>query len=177
MQFPQIQLDIFPSLFIYSVVNHYREDGVYRNFGVCIHYLTVIKTTLLSLFVSRGALHDKKKTAVRVACVAGGIVWLKFLRRSRVPKNRIRDEVNGISRGFAAHDCSAVKSHSTILQWLRRQISLDYYTIPPATQATVRETKTTCHCSRCCHIFDLEMAAENSLNFNYISMKQQFTTR
>ena len=28
-----------------------------------------------------------------------------------------------------------VKSHSTILQRLRRQISLDYYTIPPATQA------------------------------------------
>ena len=35
----------------------------------------------------------------------------------------------------AARDGSAVKSHSTILQWLRRQISLDYYTIPPATQA------------------------------------------
>ena len=32
---------------------------------------------------------------------------------------------------------SAVKSHSTILQRLRRQISLDYYTIPPATQATI----------------------------------------
>ena len=27
------------------------------------------------------------------------------------------------------------KSHSTILQWLRRQISLDYCTIPPATRA------------------------------------------
>ena len=42
----------------------------------------------------------------------------------------------GISRGFAARDGSAVKSHSTILQRLRRQISLDYYTIPPATQAS-----------------------------------------
>ena len=42
---------------------------------------------------------------------------------------------NGSSRGFAACDGSAVKSHSTILQRLRRQISLDYYTIPPATQA------------------------------------------
>ena len=41
-----------------------------------------------------------------------------------------------ISRGFAARDGSAVKSHSTILQRLRRQISLDYYTIPPATQAS-----------------------------------------
>ena len=41
----------------------------------------------------------------------------------------------GISRGFAARDGSAVKSHSTILQRLRRQISLDYFTIPPATQA------------------------------------------
>ena len=42
----------------------------------------------------------------------------------------------GISRGFAARDGSAVKSHSTVLQRLCRQISLDYYTIPPATQAT-----------------------------------------
>ena len=41
----------------------------------------------------------------------------------------------GISRCLAARDGSAVKSHSTILQRLRRQISLDYYTIPPATQA------------------------------------------
>ena len=38
-------------------------------------------------------------------------------------------------RGFAARDGSAVKSHSTVLQRLRRQISLNYYTIPPATQA------------------------------------------
>ena len=58
---------------------------------------------------------------------------LKFWRRSRVPKKGSRS----ISRGFAARDGSAVKSHSTILQRLRRQISLDYYTIPPATQATV----------------------------------------
>ena len=34
----------------------------------------------------------------------------------------------------------AVKSHSTILQRLRRQISLDYYTIPPTTQAKLRVT-------------------------------------
>ena len=40
-----------------------------------------------------------------------------------------------MSRGFAARDGSAVKSYSTTLQRLRRQISLDYYTIPPATQA------------------------------------------
>ena len=39
--------------------------------------------------------------------------------------------------GFAARDGSAVKPHSTILQRLRRQISPDYYTIPPATQATL----------------------------------------
>ena len=44
----------------------------------------------------------------------------------------------GCLRGFAARDGSAVKSHSTILQRLRRQISLDYYyKIPPATQASV----------------------------------------
>ena len=45
---------------------------------------------------------------------------LKFGRRSRVPKKGVG---------------TAVKSHSTILQRLRRQISLDYYIIPPATQA------------------------------------------
>ena len=59
----------------------------------------------------------------------------KFWWRSGVPKKGSRDEVVGISRGFAARDGSAVKSCSTILQRLRRQISLDYYTIPPATQA------------------------------------------
>ena len=57
---------------------------------------------------------------------------LKFWRRIRVPKKGSRDEA---VRGFAARDGSAVKSYSTILQRLRRQISLDYYTIPPATQA------------------------------------------
>ena len=46
---------------------------------------------------------------------AGGIVW-------------VRDKV------LAAVPCS--KSHSIILQRLRLQISLDYYTIPPATQAS-----------------------------------------
>ena len=45
---------------------------------------------------------------------------LKFWRRSRVPKTRIRDAY--FSR-------------------LRRQISLDYYTIPPATQASVKRPK------------------------------------
>ena len=63
---------------------------------------------------------------------------LKFWRLSRVPKKGSRDEaveICSISRGFSARDGSAVKSHSTILQRLRRQISLDYYTIPPATQA------------------------------------------
>ena len=50
----------------------------------------------------------------------------------------------GISRGFAARDGSAVKSQSTSLQRLRRQISLDYYTIPPATQA-IRGTEKRLH--------------------------------
>ena len=63
---------------------------------------------------------------------------LKFWRRSRVPKKGSREEAVSISRGFAARDGSAVKCHSTILQRLRRQISLDYYTIPPATQAIGR---------------------------------------
>ena len=49
----------------------------------------------------------------------------KFWRRSRVPKKGSRDEGDG----------SAVQSHSTILQRLRCQIALEYYTIPPATQA------------------------------------------
>ena len=40
---------------------------------------------------------------------------LKFWRRSRLPKKGSRDEA--------------------VLQRLRRQISLDYYTIPPAPQA------------------------------------------
>ena len=72
---------------------------------------------------------------------------LKFLRRSRVPKKGSRDEaVGGISRGFAARDGCAVKSHSTILQRLRRQISLNYYTIPPATQARNMIADTEFHC-------------------------------
>ena len=66
-----------------------------------------------------------------LACVAGGIVWV----RSCVPKKGSRDE-------------AVVKSHSTMLQRLRCQISLDYYTIPPATQAiqilTLFQTKK-CH--------------------------------
>ena len=48
--------------------------------------------------------------------------------------------MRGISRGVASRDGSAVKSHSTILQRLRRQISLDYYTIPPAMQASFIRT-------------------------------------
>ena len=48
----------------------------------------------------------------------------------------------GISRGFAARDGYAVKSHSTILQPLRRQISPNYYyTILPATQAIYNVAK------------------------------------
>ena len=66
-------------------------------------------------------------------CVAAR---LKFWRRSCVPKKGSRDEALEISRGFAAHDGSAVKSYSTILQRLHCQISLDYYTILPAMQAT-----------------------------------------
>ena len=68
---------------------------------------------------------------------------LKFWRRSRVPKKGSRDEAVEIPRGFAARDGStardgsAVKSHSNILQRLRCQISLDYYTIPPAMQANL----------------------------------------
>jgi len=62
---------------------------------------------------------------------------LKFWRRSRVPKKGVGTRrLKCISRGFAARDGFAVKSHSTILQRLRRQISLDYYTILPATQAS-----------------------------------------
>ena len=38
------------------------------------------------------------------------------------------------------HQSPSVKSHSIILQRLRSQISLDYYTIPPATQATLNST-------------------------------------
>ena len=44
---------------------------------------------------------------------------LKFWWRSHVPKKGSRDD------------------YSTILQRLRRQISPDYYTIPPATQASL----------------------------------------
>ena len=64
---------------------------------------------------------------------------LTFWRWSRVPKKGSRNEAIEIriSRSFAARDGSAVKSHSTILQRLRRQISLDYCTIPPATQTRV----------------------------------------
>ena len=62
---------------------------------------------------------------------------LKFWRRSSVPKKGSRDEAVEIPRGFAACDGSAVKSHSNILQRLCCQISLDYYTIPPATQANL----------------------------------------
>ena len=52
---------------------------------------------------------------------------LKFWRLSRVPKKGIRNK---------AVDGYAVKSHSTILQRLRRQISLDYYTIAVVTLQT-----------------------------------------
>ena len=77
-----------------------------------------------------------------VACVAGSIVWVRdwsFGGGAVFQKKGGRDEaaeISRISRVFASRDGSAVKSYSTILQQLRRQISLDYYTIPPATQAT-----------------------------------------
>ena len=58
-----------------------------------------------------------------------------MFQKKRVATRRLKYRISSISSGFAARDGSAVKSHSTILQRLRRQISLDYYTIPPATQA------------------------------------------
>ena len=68
-----------------------------------------------------------KKTVIkRVACVLCGCE-IKVLAEEPCSKKGSRDE--------------AVKSHSTILHRLRRQISLDYYTIPPATQAIKRAEK------------------------------------
>ena len=70
---------------------------------------------------------------VNVPCVAGGIVWVRDKSFSPLvtapPSNLTRLYYNG----------SAAKSHSTLLQRLRRQISVDYYTIPPATQASLNE--------------------------------------
>ena len=61
---------------------------------------------------------------MELACAAGGIVWLKFWQRSRDPKKGV-----GTRR---------LKYRS----WrLRRQISLDWYTIPLATQATMELEK------------------------------------
>ena len=51
-----------------------------------------------------------------------------------------RWNTGNISRGFAACDGSAIESHSTILQWLCSQISLNYYAIPPAMQASFNVT-------------------------------------
>ena len=59
----------------------------------------------------------------------------KFWRRSRVPKKGSRDEAVEMAVFLSASPLvtgSAVESHSTILQRLRRQISHHYYTIPPA---------------------------------------------
>ena len=58
---------------------------------------------------------------------------LKFWRRSRVPKKGV-----GTRRlvFLTAPPSNFISFHSTILQRLRRQISLDYFTIPPATQAS-----------------------------------------
>ena len=86
-----------------------------------------------------------------LACVAGSIVWVRdwsFGGGAVFQKKGSRDE-------------AVVKSHSTMLQRLRRQISLDYYTIPPATQAiqilTLFQTKK-CHFS---HPFsDLEVVTK-----------------
>ena len=78
---------------------------------------------------------------------------LKFWRRSRVPKKGSRDEAVFLAV-FLARDGSAVKSHSTILRRLRRQISLDYYPIPPATQATVSRSLLTQKSIRLVQSFD-----------------------
>ena len=52
---------------------------------------------------------------------------LKFWRRSRVPKKGSRGEaVEGISRGFAASDDSAAKSHSTTIQYRQLRRLLPY---------------------------------------------------
>jgi len=56
-----------------------------------------------------------------VACAAGGSVWLKFWRGRRDPKKGV-----GTRRYFSRLRRSL--RH-------RRQISLDWYTIPPPTQA------------------------------------------
>ena len=55
---------------------------------------------------------------VDVACVAGGIVWVResfdggaVFQKKGVGTRRLK--YRGISRGFAARDGSAVKSHST----------------------------------------------------------------
>ena len=83
-----------------------------------------------------GALNQRLRPLghATVAYVAGGIVW-------------VRDQSFGGGAVFQKKGIGtrrqislAVKSHSTILQRLRRQISLDYYTIPPATQATLPYT-------------------------------------
>ena len=71
-----------------------------------------------------GALND----GFPLACVAGGILWFRDLSFGGGAVFR--------KKGVGTSDGSAVKSHSNILQRLRRQISLDYYTIPPATQAS-----------------------------------------
>ena len=84
---------------------------------------------------------------------------LKFWRQSRVPKKGSRDEAVVISRGFAARDGSAVKSHSIILQLLRRQISFDYYTIPPATQAKISVDRTFTMQSSVLDLFQLIVTA------------------
>ena len=89
----------------------------------------------LSIFLAAQSQPSHNKSQLRSwrYCVAAR---LKFWRRSCVPKKGSRDEALEISHGFAAHDGSAVKSYSTILQRLHCQISLDYYTILPAMQAT-----------------------------------------
>ena len=59
----------------------------------------------------------------QIACVAGGIVW-------------VRESFDG---GAVFQKKGVGTRRLTILQRLRRQISLDYYTIPPATQAIGRK--------------------------------------
>ena len=67
-----------------------------------------------------------------IACVAGGIVWVRDYSFGGGAVFQKKGVGTRQSRGFAARDGSAVKTRSNILQRLRCQISLDYYTIQPA---------------------------------------------
>ena len=70
---------------------------------------------------------------------------LKFWRRSRVPKEGSREEAIEIFSRLRLSWRLRLESHSTILQRFSLQISLDYYTIPPATQATLDRSQRGCY--------------------------------